>query len=157
MFRAFETVGLPFAPMATKPAAPDLKAAIQRAWADAKARKWSKTYFAVDVLGLESMQTLTNWLARGMPGAELPRVARALGWSIPQLLGEEPLPDRGVAHAIRKEAALDPYALIEQGLAALVIVGKEKSKILGAIRDAAAESEEMQAAILTSIKTKGKS
>lgn len=143
--------------MATKPAPPDLKAAIQRAWAEAKARKWSKTYFAVDVLGLDSMQTLTNWLRRGLPGAEQQRVADALGWTVDQLVGREPLPDRGVAHAIRKEAALDPYALIEQGLAALVIVGKAKSEIMGAIRDAAAESEEMQAAVMGAMKTKGKS
>lgn len=68
---------------------PNLKASIRRAWEEAQRRGWDKTYFAVNVLRLESMQVLTNWLARGMPGAELERVADGLGWSVDRLLGRD--------------------------------------------------------------------
>ncbi len=71
-----------------------LQEAIRRAWTEAQSRGWDKTYFAVSVLGLESMQVLTNWLSRGMPGSELERVADGLGWTVDQLLGRAPLPDK---------------------------------------------------------------
>lgn len=64
-----------------------LRDAIRRAWKEAERRGWDKTYFAVQVLALENSQTLTNWLSRGMPGAELERVADALGWTVDALLG----------------------------------------------------------------------
>lgn len=46
------------------------------------------------------------------------------------------------AEAIREEAALDGYALIEQGLRALVVVGKAKDAILIQAREAAEESRQ---------------
>lgn len=69
----------------------DLRAVIRRAWEEAERRGWDKTEFAVRRMRLQSSQVLTNWLgSRGMPGAELKRVAAALGWTVDQLIDGKP-------------------------------------------------------------------
>ncbi len=50
--------------------------------------------------------------------------------------------------AIRDEAALNPYALLDQAFAALVIVGHQRQEILAKIRAAAEDGEKIRIAVL---------
>lgn len=59
-----------------------------------------------------------------------------------------------VAGAIKDEAALDAYGLINRALAALVIVGRRKDEIIEAIRLAERDSREARESVLLGIKEK---
>lgn len=65
-------------------------------------------------------------------------------------------PAPSVAAAIKAEAQQDPYELIERGLRALVIVGDDFNKVMGLVREMAAKSEVIQAAVLARLKETGK-
>lgn len=51
------------------------------------------------------------------------------------------------AEAIRTEALSDPYAMIEQALRALVIVGSDKDEVLAMVKAKADKSKEIQKAM----------
>ena len=79
-----------------------------------------------------------------------PQIARALRVSLPDLLDGRvvPLADVSpIAAAIKHENGLDGYALIEQGLRALVIVGRSKDKILHMVHEAREEAEAYRVAL----------
>lgn len=70
--------------------------------------------------------------------------------------GLAPRPAASLAEAIKAEAQQDPYELIERGLRALVIVGDDFNKVMGLVRELAAKSEVIQAAVLARLKETGK-
>lgn len=59
-----------------------------------------------------------------------------------------------VANAIKDEAALDAYALIDRALAALVIVGRRKDEIIEAIRLAERDSQEARESVMQGMREK---
>ncbi len=63
-----------------------------------------------------------------------------------------------IAEAIKQEAEIDGFALIERGLNRLVIVGRRKEEILRAVHEAREEAQEYKVAVLEELarKTKGK-
>lgn len=83
-------------------------------------------------------------------GEVLVALARALRCDPDYLLRGKPGPDLAseVTASIRAEAATDGIALIERGLAALLIVGQAKDAIMAQVVAAARDSAEVQAAVM---------
>lgn len=85
-------------------------------------------------------------------GLEVMRAA-SVAFSLPPGFWEgADAPPSSFADAIKAEANQDPYRLIAQGLQALVIVGDDFNQVMKQVRELAAKSEVIQAAVLAKIK-----
>lgn len=86
----------------------------------------------------KALEVPPDWLENGGHDPRMPQQAQ--------------LPPLTVADAIKAEAQQDPYELIERGLRALVIVGDDFKAVMAQVRELAAKSEVIQAAVLARIK-----